>query len=117
LTKTYTASDNKLLHYVIAFIGNIEEEYVCLDNASHGLFITTAENQKWHRRATNPRIDKGTEKRILREFHKADFTIRNPELTMAETKNFYFRLYTEDLADDIIWVEPKDTTPTFSDPF
>lgn len=104
--------------YVLTFVGwDTMGRYVCLDNACHGLFVTTKENEKWHLEETNPRVSEITEFRILSAFVKAKFTVRNSELTMAETENFNFRLFTEDIEDDIYWVEPKDNTYSNSNPY
>lgn len=72
---------------------------------------------KWHRLQENPRVDSITEARIITEYETAVFKVRNQELTMAETKNFYFRIYTEELDDEIVWVEPKDGTYSNSNPY
>lgn len=71
----------------------------------------------WHRWQENPRVDPITEARMISEYETAVFKVRNKELTMAETNNFFFRVYTEDINDEMIWVEPKDGTYSNSNPY
>jgi hypothetical protein len=78
------------------------EAHVCLEHCERGIFITTEENAGKHHPESNPRMDAEAEKKILDEFEKANFEAVTEELSIAETQNFIFRKYNE----DIIWAEP-----------
>lgn len=78
------------------------EAHVCLEHCERGIFITSEENAGKHHPESNPRMDPESEKKILDELKNAKFEEVTEELSIAETQNFVFRKYN----DDLIWAEP-----------
>jgi hypothetical protein len=78
-----------------------------LNNAENGLFIVPMKFAKFHDTKINPEVNKEIELSILTQFEKVSFKKVNNELQIAESKNYIFHKYTEDLKDEIIWVDKK----------